>query len=914
MHIEFAGACVERCSWTSGEVLTGEVVISASKPILTRSITVLLSGREKAEVSTTEFEVEVGAFSGDITPKVKTKTFRERAVLLRRFVTLVGAPLGQAQGAPTKQLDGTHRLPFSFQLPATLPGIVSVGSGFFGNYVGDVAYTLEARVDSMGLLPFTDATKSMSVPVRGNPVNAAAVEKLMVPLPRNAPYKVENSKAFTLSKGRLTATCSLPTRAVVTGDKISLHLDVRNDTAVALAAIRVQLRSSVTVKALGKTKKDSGGPCVLLAALSPVTGPAACRSAVADAQKSGSCDLQLLIPVTAITTHNSELLSTTHTLYVELVPQGWLHLPLVVQLAVGVYAPPAATAAKAAALQKATPANAIEHGSASEDDVRSALAHSGGSVTSTGPKGHTALHLACLRGQASLARLLIAAGCSVEAVTELGFTPLHSAAFGGDWETCIAVLEGAAACVEGNTDDDGLARLQRVREAKTKRGSTAEALAKMDITGDHPSPADLELAAAIAAWAPEAQKAAGTGTGTAADDDDHDHGDAGALSDDEEQEAVAPEAGAGSREPEKEARVQQGTAPRMIDWMPDDDSLVCLSCNTEFGIFLRRHHCRSCGILVCYECSPKRASRLLPGIERTCPKCCVDAVPLLSVPPTATPAKTPAPTPAPTPSPAPAPAPAPAVQQSSVSSESDSNARGPMVAVSSLHTPSRAPQGTAGPETTPSTPAPAPAAASAVTTPQLRCVFEHGAHIRDTPSKNAKLIGEIDYGETAAGTGKTHVEPHGLMYVELCRSPQHPQGGWVPVHTRGHSVMQELHTDAGDDDIAISEMPSPSPAKQAKSGLRYRCCFRHGAYLRDAPSYNAANIGEIDEGHVVVATGKVHTEPAKHGQGKGHGEDHAEQTHDMPFIQVQVSEEHPLGGWVPLVSRHGHTVMEPYIE
>jgi len=111
--------------------------------------------------------------------------------------------------------------------------------------------------------------------------------------------------------------------------------------------------------------------------------------------------------------------------------------------------------------------------------------------------------------------------------------------------------------------------------------------------------------------------------------------------------------------------------------------------------------------------------------------------------------------------------------------------------------------------------------------------------------------------------------------------------------------------------------------KKAKSILRYRCCFSHGAFLRDHPSDGAAKIGEIDPGHVVVATGRVHTDAVTHAHAPGHRHGHGHgqgkgpahnQAHGMTFIQVEVSEEHPQGGWVPLMSKHGHTVMEPCVE
>lgn len=41
-------------------------------------------------------------------------------------------------------------------------------------------------------------------------------------------------------------------------------------------------------------------------------------------------------------------------------------------------------------------------------------------------------------------------------------------------------------------------------------------------------------------------------------------------------------------------------------WATDTNN--CGSCETRFGLFKRRHHCRSCGICVCADCSPHKAT------------------------------------------------------------------------------------------------------------------------------------------------------------------------------------------------------------------------------------------------------------------------------------------------------------------
>ncbi|KAJ3275103.1 hypothetical protein HDV01_001242 [Terramyces sp. JEL0728] len=38
-------------------------------------------------------------------------------------------------------------------------------------------------------------------------------------------------------------------------------------------------------------------------------------------------------------------------------------------------------------------------------------------------------------------------------------------------------------------------------------------------------------------------------------------------------------------------------------WMKDYESNCCLVCKSKFNLFLRRHHCRGCGRLICGKCS-----------------------------------------------------------------------------------------------------------------------------------------------------------------------------------------------------------------------------------------------------------------------------------------------------------------------
>ena len=50
-------------------------------------------------------------------------------------------------------------------------------------------------------------------------------------------------------------------------------------------------------------------------------------------------------------------------------------------------------------------------------------------------------------------------------------------------------------------------------------------------------------------------------------------------------------------------------------WMPDNAAKMCMRCSRKFNLLRRRHHCRSCGRVVCDSCTQDR--RVLPHIHMT---------------------------------------------------------------------------------------------------------------------------------------------------------------------------------------------------------------------------------------------------------------------------------------------------------
>ncbi|KAL8200375.1 hypothetical protein R6Q57_011714 [Mikania cordata] len=68
-------------------------------------------------------------------------------------------------------------------------------------------------------------------------------------------------------------------------------------------------------------------------------------------------------------------------------------------------------------------------------------------------------------------------------------------------------------------------------------------------------------------------------------------------------------------------------------WVPDEASTKCTSCNTYFGAFVRRHHCRNCGDIFCDKCTQGRIA--LTAEEnaqpvRVCDQCMAEVTQRLS--------------------------------------------------------------------------------------------------------------------------------------------------------------------------------------------------------------------------------------------------------------------------------------------
>ena len=77
------------------------------------------------------------------------------------------------------------------------------------------------------------------------------------------------------------------------------------------------------------------------------------------------------------------------------------------------------------------------------------------------------------------------------------------------------------------------------------------------------------------------------------------------------------------------ASASDGLSGDVSHWLSDNDVPACKRCDLNFNAFVRRHHCRNCGRVVCHKCSRQRA--VIPLLDFTRPvRVCDDCFELLS--------------------------------------------------------------------------------------------------------------------------------------------------------------------------------------------------------------------------------------------------------------------------------------------
>lgn len=192
----------------------------------------------------------------------------------------------------------------------------------------------------------------------------------------------------------------------------------------------------------------------------------------------------------------------------------------------------------------------------------------------------TILHELCMRGQSELVKILLDSGqINMEALDKDGNTPLH-----------IACKKNQEKCVRLLLQHGAPPNLADFKGNRPLHHTTKEAVARWLVAYG----ARLELANSFKktcrdCWGTKLDKYVAFMTKMDATD----------------------------------CKIQE-TICENNAWFDDKLSNSCLLCGTHFTIWLRRHHCRACGLLVCQPCSLRKLQFNKDGkptLERACDKC-----------------------------------------------------------------------------------------------------------------------------------------------------------------------------------------------------------------------------------------------------------------------------------------------------
>ncbi|KAH9290696.1 hypothetical protein KI387_034813, partial [Taxus chinensis] len=85
--------------------------------------------------------------------------------------------------------------------------------------------------------------------------------------------------------------------------------------------------------------------------------------------------------------------------------------------------------------------------------------------------------------------------------------------------------------------------------------------------------------------------------------------------------------------PIPEWMILRKTAEEKQHWVPDEAVTKCTACATDFGAFVRRHHCRNCGDIFCDKCTQGRAALTADKDAqpvRVCDRCLAEVTQRLS--------------------------------------------------------------------------------------------------------------------------------------------------------------------------------------------------------------------------------------------------------------------------------------------
>lgn len=239
----------DKPQYFSGEVVTGQVILSVVDQLRMNGVYIMLSGREESELTVMRTSTTVKPGLSPSQPSTRSETtrpvtFRDSHVFFRQKYCL----FSQA----SVLMGGNYVFPFRFHLSHSLPGTFTMMSTR-SDRKGEVRYELAAEVAVPGLLN-PNLRHSQQVLVR---------ESLRTFLAASDAYQ-ESKVTFLccLPRGVVSMSASLDRNAYCPGETVCLRLLIDNSLSqVDLEAASLKLTVRLSLRAQGERASEAHNLC-----------------------------------------------------------------------------------------------------------------------------------------------------------------------------------------------------------------------------------------------------------------------------------------------------------------------------------------------------------------------------------------------------------------------------------------------------------------------------------------------------------------------------------------------------------------------------------------------------------------------------------------------------------------------------
>ncbi|EGZ16301.1 hypothetical protein PHYSODRAFT_351747 [Phytophthora sojae] len=215
--------------YMAGDLLRGRVLFRATKCVKSSDFVVRLEGRE--HISWLEHRARR----------------RHNKDVLQEQVRIVAVSLLDASSAFRP---GEYEVPFSFQLPASLPSSFQMKDRQLvdlGSMKSSITYKVRATIRIDGALhPYIEGSCPFIV-------HRPPPDSLMQPVERSSSEKIRVFRVF--SRGICTLSASLDHDEVTAGDMVTVFTSVKNETSKDMTGISVQLVEDLAVDVPFRTQK-----------------------------------------------------------------------------------------------------------------------------------------------------------------------------------------------------------------------------------------------------------------------------------------------------------------------------------------------------------------------------------------------------------------------------------------------------------------------------------------------------------------------------------------------------------------------------------------------------------------------------------------------------------------------------------